>query len=185
MTTAAPGAEDRPPTETAAAVVAETDGDPASPIAARATDGGGSLDIPTGNQEGTDGQVSRQLGKWAIFTAGLAVFPAGIDAVLQLNFHRIITLQYLFPAPTTYLVGVGVVAGGLGELLFARRRRDRELRGAAEIVCMTLTMFLLVIGGVLYSANKLVPATEFTLPIVYLVSAVVASGLSVYVAWRS
>lgn len=118
-----------------------------------------------------------------MFTAGFAVFPVGLDALQQANYGRLITLSYLLPATNTYLIGMGIVAGGLGELIFDHRRSG--LNTATYIATLILSGLFLIVGGFLYASNKSEAAPGILFPLAYLGGSIIVSGLSVTVAGRS
>ena len=127
--------------------------------------------------------LGRKIGKWTVFTAGFAVFPTVLDLLGEANFERPITLSYLFPASNTYLIGMGIIAGGMGDLLFDHRRVG--LNNPFYISMLLLSFLMLTVGGFLYAENKPYPAANLLFPLVYLFGAAAISGVSIVAAARS
>ena len=150
------------------------------------TAGSGSDGAGSGGAGSGGGRVGRRIVKWAVFTVGFGMVPAGADAALRYVAQEPLTLDYLLPIPNCYLIGVGIAAGGLSELVFDYKRNRVGLSRPGEITSLLITFLLMFIGGLLYAGSKATGSlTDYTAPLSYLGLSVLTAAASVYITGRS
>ncbi len=130
-------------------------------------------------------ELPRGLTKWATFTVFFTVVPVGFD-VLVLMFERAsISLQVLFSDPSTYLIGFGITASGLGDAIFGKRQAGRA--PLSYIISLVLSVLVLVVGAAMYALAKAVTEANpvpFWVPVCYGLASVVVSFVTVWVSER-
>jgi hypothetical protein len=77
----------------------------------------------------------RGITKWATFTVFFTVVPVGFDLLVLLFEREPIDLQVLFAYPSTYLIGFGITANGLGDAVFGKRQMGRAPLGYIIFDC--------------------------------------------------
>jgi hypothetical protein len=69
--------------------------------------------------------IGRKLGKWVTFSLMFAALPIGFDVAVRTSQDQPLTLEALLGAGTGILIGFGILASGLGELVF-----DKQMTGS-------------------------------------------------------
>lgn len=129
--------------------------------------------------------LPRGITKWATFTVFFTVVPVGFD-LLVLMFERVpISLQELFAYPSTYLVGFGITANGLGDAVFGKRQTGRAPLG--YIISIVLSVLVLVAGAAMYALAKAVTEVAplpFWVPVCYGLASIIVSFVTVWSSER-
>jgi hypothetical protein len=127
----------------------------------------------------------RGVTKWATFTVFFTVVPIGFDLLVLLFEREPIGLQVLFAYPSTYLIGFGITANGLGDAVFGKRQMGRAPLG--YIISIVLSVLVLVTGAAMYALAKAVTETSplpFWVPVCYGFASVVVSFVTVWTSER-
>lgn len=123
------------------------------------------------------------MGKWATFTVLFTVVPLGFDLLVLVFQRQPISGQAVFSDPSTYLIGFGIAASGLGEAAFDKRHTGQASLGyTISIVLSVLTM---VIGAAMYALAKAISMNNpppFWVPVCY---GLVAVACSLATVWTS
>jgi hypothetical protein len=111
------------------------------------------------------------------------VVPVGFDLLVLLFEREPIGLQELFAYPSTYLVGFGITANGLGDAVFGKRQTGRA--PLSYIISIVLSVLVLVTGAAMYALAKAVTEANplpFWVPFCY---ALISVGVSFVTVWTS
>jgi uncharacterized membrane protein len=128
-------------------------------------------------------ELPRGLTKWATFTVFFTVVPVGFDLLVLLFERESIGLQVLFSDPSTYLIGFGITASGLGDAVFGKRQTGHAPLG--YIISLVLSVLVLVAGAAMYALAKAVTEASplpFWLPVCY---GLVSIAVSFFTVWVS
>jgi hypothetical protein len=132
----------------------------------------------------TSTRVPRTVYKWATFTVLFTVMPLGFD-LLVLVFERApVSWQVIFSDPSSYLIGFGIAASGLGEAMFDKRHTGRASPG--YIIAIVLSVVTMVIGAAMYALAKATKDNplSFWVPVCYGLAAVAFSLATVITSER-
>jgi hypothetical protein len=130
-------------------------------------------------------ELPRGITKWATFTVFFTVVPIGFDLLILLFERESISLQVLFSDPSTYLIGFGITASGLGDAIFHKRQTGHAPLG--YIISIVLSVLALVAGAAMYALAKAVAEANplpFWIPVCYGFVSVAVSFATVWVSER-
>jgi uncharacterized membrane protein len=109
--------------------------------------------------------------------------PVGFDLLVFLFEREPISWQAVFSDPSTYLIGFGIAASGLGEAVFDKRHTGQASPG--YIVAIVLSMLTMVTGAAMYALAKATAKDNplpFWIPVCY---GLVAVAFSLATVWIS
>lgn len=109
--------------------------------------------------------------------------PVGFDLLVLLFERELISWQVVLSDPSTYLIGFGIAASGLGEAAFDKRHAGQASLG--YIIAIVLSVFTMVIGAAMYALAKAVTKDNplpFWVPVCY---GLVAVAFSLATVWTS
>lgn len=130
-------------------------------------------------------ELPRGITKWVTFTVFFTVVPVGFDLLILLFEREPISLQVLFSDPSTYLIGFGITASGLGDAVFDKRQTGHAPLG--YIISIVLSVLVLVAGAAMYALAKAVTETNplpFWVPVCYGLASVAVSFTMVWASER-
>jgi hypothetical protein len=128
-------------------------------------------------------EFSRKIWKWATFTVLFTVMPIGFDLLVLVFERQPISWQVVFSDPSTYLIGFGIAASGLGEAAFDKRHTGQASLG--YIISIVLSVLTMVIGAAMYALAKAIATNNplpFWIPVSY---GLVAVAFSLATVWTS
>ncbi|MBV8540900.1 MAG: hypothetical protein JO176_01245 [Acidimicrobiia bacterium] len=131
----------------------------------------------------TPSDLSRKVCKWATFTVLFTLMPLGFDLLVLVFERQPISWQVVFSDPSTYLIGFGIAASGLGEAAFDKRRTGQV--SLSYIIAIVLSVLTLVMGAAMYALAKAVTRDNplpFWIPVCY---GLVAIAFSLATVWTS
>ncbi len=123
------------------------------------------------------------MGKWATFTVLFTVVPLGFDLLVLVFERQPISGQAVFSDPSTYLIGFGIAASGLGEAAFDKRHTGQASLG--YIISIVFSVLTMVIGAAMYALAKAIAMNNplpFWVPVCY---GLVAVACSLATVWTS
>lgn len=126
-------------------------------------------------------EFSRKICKWATFTVLFTVMPLGFDLLVLVFERQSTSWQVIFSDPSTYLIGFGIAASGLGEAIFDKRRTGQA--SLSYIISIMLSVLTIVIGAAMYALAKAITKDNplsFWIPVCYGLIAVVFSFAAVW-----
>ena len=109
--------------------------------------------------------------------------PVGFDLLVLLFEGESISWQVVFSDPSTYLIGLGIAASGLGEAVFDKRHTGQASLG--YIIAIVLSMLTMVTGAAMYVLAKATAKDNplnFWVPVCY---GLVAVAFSLATVWIS
>jgi hypothetical protein len=130
-------------------------------------------------------ELPRGITKWATFTVFFTVVPIGFDLLVLLFERASIGLQVLFSDPSTYLIGFGITASGLGDAVFGKRQTGRA--PLAYIISLVLSVLVLVVGAAMYALAKAVAEANplpYWAPVCYGLASIIVSFVTVWASER-
>jgi len=119
--------------------------------------------------------------KWAAFTVLFTVMPLGFDLLVLIFERQSISWQAIFSDPSTYLIGFGIAASGLGEAVFNKRRTGQASLG--YIISIILSVLTMVMGAAMYALAKAITKDNplsFWVPVCYGLIAIIFSLATVW-----
>ncbi|HEY3689527.1 MAG TPA: hypothetical protein VGL46_04400 [Pseudonocardiaceae bacterium] len=111
--------------------------------------------------------------------------PIGFDLLVLLFERASIGLQVLFSDPSTYLIGFGITASGLGDAVFGKRQTGRA--PLAYIISLVLSVLVLVVGAAMYALAKAVAEANplpYWAPVCYGLASIIVSFVTVWASER-
>ncbi|MEO7194807.1 MAG: hypothetical protein ABIZ05_08295 [Pseudonocardiaceae bacterium] len=129
----------------------------------------------------TPSDLSRKISKWATFTVLFTVTPLGFDLLVLVFERQPISWQTVFSDPSTYLLGFGIAASGLGEAAFDKRRTGQA--SLSYIIAIVLSVLTMVTGAAMYALAKAITKDNplpFWIPVCYGLFAIAFSFATVW-----
>lgn len=115
------------------------------------------------------------------------MIPLGFDLLVLLFERQPVSWQSIFSDPSTYLIGFGITANGLGEAFFGNGKHRAGQAPLSYIIAIVLSVFVLVVGAAMYALAKAVAENNplpFWVPACYGLVAVVVSLATAWISER-
>src|SRR4051794_26105377 len=96
--------------------------------------------------------LGRKLAKWLTFSLTFALLPVSFDIIIRSAQHKAISPSDLFAGGAGFLIGFGISASGLGELLFDKKQQG--YLALSTIAAIVFSAFILIVGALYYALSK-------------------------------